>query len=116
MVGFYQLYCSEDVTLTYVFPRAGKPTVAIAILPEWNRRPDSVLYSCAGAISTRWGKSWMASTKVLDFRRKRGELAATSAVLGEVVSQFFKVFHVHLQATRVSDACCDAWVHTEGYP
>lgn len=105
MVGSYQLYCSGCVALTYVFPRAGNPTVAIAILPEWNRRPDSVLYSCAGAISTRWGKSWMASTKVLDFRRKRGELAATSAVLRAVVSQSFNTARIRhglsfqLQAT-----------------
>lgn len=66
---------------TYVFPLAGKPTVAIAIRPEWNRRPDSVLYSWAGASSPVAGKSWIASTKVLDFRLNRGELAATSAVL-----------------------------------
>lgn len=28
---------------TDVFPRAGGPTMAIAILPEWKSRPDIVL-------------------------------------------------------------------------
>jgi hypothetical protein len=34
----------------YVFPRAGRPTITIAILPEWNNLPDMVLYSWAGAM------------------------------------------------------------------
>ena len=93
--------------LTYVFPRAGSPTVTIAILPEWNRRPDSVLYSCAGAISSRWGKSWIASIKVLDFRRNRGELAATSAVLEEVVSKLFEASHIRQGLAHSQAISCE---------
>jgi hypothetical protein len=29
--------------LTYVFPRAGRPTRTMAILPEWKSLPDIVL-------------------------------------------------------------------------
>lgn len=54
---------------TYVFPLAGNPTVIITIRPEWKSRPDSVLYSWAGARSAFSGRSWIASTKIEDFRR-----------------------------------------------
>jgi hypothetical protein len=30
---------------TYVLPRAGSPTKTMAMRPEWNRRPDMVLYN-----------------------------------------------------------------------
>lgn len=56
----------------------------ITILPEWKSRPDSVLYSWAGAKSAFSGKSWIASTNVDDFLRNRGELATISAVLNHV--------------------------------
>lgn len=77
-------FCTRWTSLlygAYVFPLAGKPTVMMTIRPEWNSLPDSVLYSWAGASSTFSGRSWIASTKVLDFLRNRGELATTSAVL-----------------------------------
>lgn len=77
---------------THVLPLAGKPTVAMAIRPEWNRRPDSVLYSWAGASSPVAGKSWIASTKVLDFRLNRGEFAATSAVLFKIIKIVIETF------------------------
>ena len=34
---------SSSGKVAYVLPLAGNPTVAIAILPEWKSRPDSVL-------------------------------------------------------------------------
>lgn len=65
----------------YVLPRAGRPTITIAIRPEWNSLPDIVLYSWAGALSASSGTSWMPSMKVLLLRRYLGALAAMSAVL-----------------------------------
>lgn len=74
-------HMAVQITEANVFPLAGNPTVMMAILPEWKSRPDSVLYSWAGASSTRSGRSCIASTNVLDLRRNRGDAAATSAVL-----------------------------------
>ena len=68
----------------------------MAILPEWNSRPDSVEYSWAGASSPMPGLSWIASTKVLDFRLMREEVAATSAVLHSLVA------HDHYARTDLS--------------
>lgn len=75
---------TNQQTGTNVFPLAGRPTVMITIRPEWKSRPDSVLYNWAGARSAFSGRSWIASTNVDDFRRKRGELATMSAVLDDV--------------------------------
>jgi hypothetical protein len=71
------------MTRAYVFPRAGNPTSTMAILPEWNSRPDIVLYNWAGAIgeAVSFGTSWTPSMKVDERRRYLGELAAISAVL-----------------------------------
>lgn len=55
--------------------------MAMAIRPEWKRRPDMVLYSWAGAISWSSGTSWMPSMNVELLRRYRGAFAAISAVL-----------------------------------
>lgn len=38
-------------------------------------------------MSSRSGRSWMASTNVLDLRRKRGAFAAASAVLGLISNE-----------------------------
>jgi hypothetical protein len=56
--------------------------MTIAILPEWNSRPDMVLYSWAGA-KLPWssGTSCIPSMKVELLRRYRGALTAISAVL-----------------------------------
>lgn len=43
--------------------------MTMAILPEWNSRPDMVLYSWAGAMSEPSETSWMASMKVELLRR-----------------------------------------------
>ena len=66
-----------------------------------------MLYSCAGAISRRWGKSWIASIKVLDFRRNRGELAATSAVLEGVVSKLLQASHVRQGLAHSQAISCE---------